>query len=133
MTLSQGDRHGVAIVLDRKYGGRLQRLSDRVHVWAADTQANRAGYQPPADREPNLEKGVTFFKIGDGTPEQALLEILSVVHEHHGPYSHIPPLSLIAVVGAALTPEVRHAFEERGFNRFNPGPGGFEAFTHAAT
>jgi hypothetical protein len=68
------------------------------------------------------------FNGGGGTPEREVASILGTVEEHHGQYSHEPPLTIIEVIGAAVTPEVRTELEAHGFERWQESPAGFVAY-----
>jgi hypothetical protein len=110
--------HRVAIVVDPAYGSRLDPLSQRLHVWVADTPANRAAAENLWRSRPevSLDRGVTTFRVADGEPPaRSALAILSAVIDHHGEYSHSPPVSVIEFHGCSPTPELIAELADLGF------------------
>lgn len=105
-----------------------------MHVWLADTRLNRAAAEafranPLATHVGSeLERGVTVFQVDPQTsPDEWCADIVSTVVEHHGMYSHDPPVSVIEVYGATPTAAIRVAFEAVGFEDFQLQEGGFVA------
>lgn len=64
---------------------------------------------------------------GTGDAEADLSSILAVVEEHHGEYSHDPPVSTIAVYGVGVTDRLAADFAELGFSHLDPTAEGFVA------
>ena len=125
--------HRVVIVVRPGYAEEVRRIAGEQHVWAIRT----AEYQRVADedrqRSPNysLEHGVTLFGAGNQNPEDEVISILGTVEEHHGEYSHDPPLDEVEILGATPTPEVRAEFTAYGFTDIVPSDDGFVASRNA--
>lgn len=128
--------HRVAIVVDPAFGDQLDALAARMHVWVADTAVNR----PAAERvwaagtPPDLGSGVTTFKV-DSTrsPEEWCASIVGTVEEHHGGFSHDPPVTELEVYGTPPTVSLQAAFATYGFREFTPLGGGFRASSRPAS
>ena len=109
----------VAIVVDREFGSQLAEFAQRLHVWICDSPTNRpaveAVWRSRGDRTYDIESGASIFNCASETPlEDALINILGTVDEHHGEYSHDPPWSVIEVIGCGATARVRKAFADLG-------------------
>jgi hypothetical protein len=131
--------HRVAIVVDPEFGDRLDTLALRVHTWIADTATNRAAAdrywsaQKSANVAHSLEHGVTTFRVDLTTPpEDWCASIVDVVEEHHGPWSHEPPVTEVEVYGTPLSAALRTVFAAVGFDEARPTPYGFEARSRSA-
>jgi hypothetical protein len=72
------------------------------------------------------DSGVTAFTEAE-TPERSFLLILGVVEEHHGAYSHAPPLSAIEVIGLEPSGFVRDELHAYGFRDIEQSERGFIA------
>lgn len=118
----------VAIVVDREYGPRLQELASRFHVWAVRSPQNEAATEVVRASEPDYspDSGVSLFNAA-ADKDADLLSILSVVEEHHGAYSHDPPVGTIEVIGTQPTPAAREALADLGFRQLEPTAAGFLA------
>jgi hypothetical protein len=120
----------VFIVVDRAFGDRLVALEARVPVWIVDTPVNRAVVQRLSKERAaeNHLTGVTVFTDSDAmSPEQLLLSELDTIDLHHGSYSADPPYTVLEVLGAPLTENIKAALSEYGFNQFQYGMSGFSA------
>jgi hypothetical protein len=121
--------HRVVIVVGPGLAADVRRIAGDRHVWAIRTPE----YQRVADEERrsfpghSLERGVTLFRADNTSTEQALISIFGTVQEHHGEYSHHPPLDEVEVVGADLTPEVRAELSAFGFTEIVRSGRGFVA------
>lgn len=132
--------HRVAIVVDPAFGDQLDTLATRIHVWIADTVDNRlaaegfwATHLPMATSQ-HLESGVTTFKVDSAqSPEEWCAAIVGTVDEHHGEFSHDPPVSEVEVYGTPATPSLEAAFAAYGFDEFEPTSGGFRARARPAS
>ena len=119
--------HRVVIVVQT--GFDLHAIASDWHVWAIRTPA----YQQVAEAEwrdvpaYSPARGVTLFAADDASPEEALVAIFGTVEEHHGVYSHDPPLDEVEVLGAEPTPEVRAELSVYGFTDVSPSERGFVA------
>lgn len=126
----------VGIVVDPAYGERLRELATRLHTWIVDTPPNRAAAEViwRTRPSPDLERSVTTFPVDPRrSPAEWCQAILSTVEAHHGEDAHAPPVGTIEVVGTALTPELRAAFEALAFRAFAATPSGFVASSQAAS
>ena len=126
----------MVVVVREDLARDLERFARRQHVWAVRTPeteevARRLWSNPRLTRPDPLATGLTLFNP-DATPEDSLLSILDTVEEHHGEYSHDPPVSIIEVVGAGLSQTVREAFATLGFSQFEASGCGFVATRPAA-
>jgi hypothetical protein len=111
-------QHRVGLVLDRKFGNRVQALSERMHVWMVDSEANRRSAEiiwaatKNADSRDPLEHGVTLFDSPEGqTPEEMILNIIDTILEHHSEWEHDPPISELEIHGAPDNETFRAALE----------------------
>jgi hypothetical protein len=108
--------HKIALVFDPSFGGRLSPLAQRLHVWIIRSPINELAVQEYArnakadDDEDALSSGVTMFDHGqlDG-------RLLESVWDHHGEFSHEPPLSEIHVIGTRPTKSALDALAGFGF------------------
>jgi hypothetical protein len=111
--------HGVAIVVDGRFGARLPALACGVHVWLLDTPANReAANEVWQSREsaPSIEEGVTTFRAdSNAKPDQVVSSMLGTIDLHHGRYSHSPPWSFVEVYGTTITPALTAVLASFGF------------------
>jgi hypothetical protein len=127
-----GVPYRVAIVVDRQFGPQLGDLAGRLHVWVCDSPANRpaaeAIWRARGDGEYDIESGATLFNCApDEAVEDALVDIIGTVDEHHGKYSHDPPWSVIEVIGCNPSPRVQAAFAALGAQITGMPPDRFEA------
>ena len=97
--------------------------------------------QPPAAERiwaagtpPDLDSGVTTFKV-DSTrsPEEWCAAIVGTVDEHHGDFSHDPPVSELEIYGTRPTASLQTAFVAYGFEEFEPTNDGFRARSRPAS
>jgi hypothetical protein len=124
------DPYRVVIVLDREYGERLSQLVGQAPVWIVDTPTNRAEAQKiwAADSNRSHLDGVTTFKTkGDSSSEEALIDELDTIDEHHGIYSANPPYTIVEVVGLNISDRLRNKFSQFGFDQFESTSQGFWA------
>jgi hypothetical protein len=126
--------HRVAIVVDPDFATRLEGIAGRVHVWIAATVSNRAAAKRYWESHPTpigaaaLEAGVTTFDVdASQSADDWCSAILSTVEEHHGEYSHVPPVSELEIYGTTPTPTLRSALEEFGFAADREDANGFHA------
>jgi hypothetical protein len=120
----------VFVVLDREYGDRLSSLADNEPVWIVDTPTNRAAAKAVWVSQPHRDHldGITTFKVSDDcSPENALINELPTIDLHHGVYSANPPYTVIEVVGAQISAEIRNKLSQFGFDQFEPTQQGFRA------
>jgi hypothetical protein len=108
--------HKVILVFDRAFGERLVEMAQKNYVWIIGSPANEIAVRKYAstvrwsEGEDPLGSGVTTFESAE--INEPFMENL---WEHHGEYSHNPPLSEIVVIGASLTKTAADAWSEYGF------------------
>jgi len=125
--------HRVALVVAASSGTQLEELASKYHVWAVRSAENEAVARRVWNQERNdgsnpLDSGVTLFEPQGTTHEDVCLSIIGEIADHHGEYSHDPPLSVVEVYGMHLTERIRDGFAALGFPRFEPSVDGFVAF-----
>ena len=85
------------------------------------------------DSEVSLEKGVTMFRATPGaSAEQLCAEIVGTVEEHHGEYSHVPPVGRLRVYGAQATLDLQAELARYGFTEVASMTDGFLAGSRSA-
>ena len=111
----------VAIVVDPDFGDGLQPLLDRMPVWIADTDANRAAaararaVRGAPDQGPDhTQRGsLTPFKIdARATPASWCLSVLATVAGRHDRYSQTPGYSVLEIYGTEPSAELLAALAE---------------------
>ena len=123
------DAHRVAVVVAPRFAVELHDISADRHVWALRVPE----YERIAEdrwstaKGDDLDSGITLFNGGGLDPEAEFVAILATVEEHHGEYSHAPPLSEIEVFGAQPTSEVLAELRLHGFDRVSRSERGFTA------
>jgi hypothetical protein len=119
----------VFVVLDRVYGERLSELARIGPVWIVDTTLNRAAAQGIWAERPKGSHldGVTTFKAGDSSPEDALINELNTIDLHHGSYSADRPYTVLEVIGAVLSESITAELSLFGFIDFQATAEGFRA------
>jgi hypothetical protein len=120
----------VGIVVDPGFGERVHSLAHRIPVWIVDTPVNRAAaeshWRQQADNNP--AHGITTFKVDPAaSPEDWCAGVLDTVIEHHGEYSHDPPVSSLEVIGAHASPSLLATLADYGFAKVRSRPDGFRA------
>ena len=101
----------VAVVVDRRFGDRLNNLAKRVPVWIGTSNKNRAAVDDIRSQHPDYD--ITSINAGaDYSGEDLLLSELEDVNLHHHSWR------AIEVYGTPLTPLLTIAFEEFGVTEF---------------
>ncbi|HWF00428.1 MAG TPA: hypothetical protein VG248_11575 [Caulobacteraceae bacterium] len=117
------------VVLDPNFGDRLHEVRPDQPVWIVESAHNtpvvKALWRVPLGHRSLTD--VTSFTPKAQDPEPELIGQLDVIDLHHGPYSTQTPYTLIEVVGARLTHEVRAAVRQLGFDTFKSTQRGFTA------
>jgi hypothetical protein len=116
----QSPRYRVGIVVHPDYGEHLRTLAARMHVWVADTPVNRAVAERLWAERPtySAEAGVTTFRVDAGAESHVwAASVLGAIQDHHGEYSHDPPVDAVEIHGAVLTGELRAALAAHGFTQ----------------
>jgi hypothetical protein len=130
--------YALAIVVDPQFGDRLAKLLDRMPVWIADTEMNRAAAaralasrnQPDQDASHTAIGALTTFTINPAArPDSWCLDILDTVAGHHDRYSHAPGYSALEIYGAEPTPALLTALADYRLTDIAEFPGGFRART----
>jgi uncharacterized lipoprotein YbaY len=123
-------QHTVALVLDGAFGQRLVELAARVHVWAVESPLNREVAERIRAASPgaSLNHGVTLFRASpDDAPAAMIADQMDVIVEHHGPFSHDPPLDAVEVYGAVPNATVLALLGEYGWGAISVTEAGFIA------
>jgi hypothetical protein len=122
--------YAVYVVVDPYFGERLSSLPIGAPVWIVSSPVNR----PVAERlwkerpAPTHLAGITTYGYSaDASSEENLLNELSTIDLHHGPYSANPPYSTIEVFGTPLSDKISVALTDYGFNQFSSTTDGFVA------
>ena len=122
----------IAIVVDPRFGARIEDLAGSRHLWVVESAANdpvverlRHAAQAYAASDIRSLGPSSFPRAAEESPEEACIGISEWVNEHHSEWDHYGPWSEIEVVGARLMPETRSAFSECGATEFEETPGGF--------
>ena len=120
----------VLVILDPNYGERLQQVWPGRPVWIAMSPINEPTVRSLWSSHPNCDhlNGITGFRFdADAPPENSLLDNLDMIDLHHGLYSSRDPYTVLEVIGARLTINVREALSKLGFEKFLENPDGFTA------
>jgi hypothetical protein len=120
--------HVVGLVVDPQFGGRLEGLAARMHVWVVESTENRkVAEQLWATGLRGMEVGgvTTFGKGSIAGAEKLCLDVIESIDLHH--YYHDPPYSVLEVVGARLSPSLQEELGKFGFTKFTETPEGFRA------
>lgn len=121
--------YSVSVVVDRDYGPEIRELLESGPVWVVNSPNNQESAQSLWKEHPNRTHldGVTVFKAPeDRSPEQIFLDQIGTIDLHHGEYSADPAYTVIRCYGCKLTPEIRDALTELGFDSFKSLDEGFE-------
>lgn len=121
----------VLVVMDPNYGERLrQTWQPGRPAWIVMSPVNEPtvralGTCHPSDGHLN---GITSFNFhSEVLPERSFLNYLDTIDLHHGPYSNATPYTVIEVIGARLSIDVREALDKLGFDEFVEHATGFSA------
>jgi hypothetical protein len=120
----------VLLVLDPDFGERLRDEWQGQAVWITMSPVNAVTVRSLWAAAPSQDQltGITGFTHQEGaTAEHQLLDQLSNIDLHHGPYSTTLPHTTLAVIGTTLTENVRAALSTLGFVEFEQRPDGFVA------
>ena len=120
----------VTVVLDRNYGDRLSDLPAGQPVWIVDTPPNREAAEKQWAQHPGGDHltGVTTFKSAENQSAEAMLiGEFDTIDMHHDVYPANPPYTVVDVIGAQLTNEVKAKLSEFGFADFEATAAGFRA------
>ena len=110
----------VAVVVDRRFGDRLNTLASRLPVWIGTSEKNRTAVDHVRAQHPDYD--ITSINAGaDYSGEDLLLTHLEVIDQHHHYWR------AIEVYGTPLTELLTMAFEEFGVTEFKDTSDGFVA------
>ena len=117
------------VVLDPAFGDSLHEVRPDQPVWivesACTTPVVKALWAVPPGRRSLSD--VTSFTPKEQEPVDEFLAQLDMIDLHHGLYSSQTPYTLIEVVGAPLTDDIRTALRQLGFDTFKPTQRGFSS------
>jgi hypothetical protein len=122
--------YSVTVILDATYGDSLLALPVGTPVWIVDSPPNRTAAQRVwAQRTSGSHlDGITTFKTREGASvEQMLLGKLDSIDLHHGTYSAEPLYTVLEVIGADVTEQIKSAMSAFGFTEFETTALGFRA------
>ncbi|MFZ0037601.1 MAG: hypothetical protein WAK91_09275, partial [Candidatus Acidiferrales bacterium] len=105
-------------------------LERGVPVWIVDTPANKVVAQrlwSERAQGSHLTGITTFDDMQSSAPADILIGQLDTIDLHHGTYSANPPYTIIEVLGALPTAEVKKELSAYGFNEFHTTAEGFIA------
>ena len=130
--------HIVGIVVDPVFGDRVLQLLERMPVWIAATEPNRAAAERVRTARVGSDRDSSHTAIGalttftinvDSTPETWCIGVLDDVAGHHDRYSHAPGYSAVEVYGVAPSPALLTALAEYRLTNVTTLSGGFRAST----
>ncbi len=102
----------VFVIVDRDYGERLAALPNDEPVWIIDSPANTPVARRLWKERTELDhlRGITTFTSGpECAAEDAFINLLEDIEEHHGEYSAFPPYSILDVTGCLPSERIREA------------------------
>ena len=121
----------VALVVDREFGARLDRLEVFDHVWLIQSPTNeladveferRAGVGSNKKFGPDIS---TFYAGDDESPAVTCARLVEELDSHHSGYAGDPAWSEIRVFGASLDVELESRFRVIGAQFFSAANHGF--------
>lgn len=133
---TDGDAADLIVVVDPKYGSRLDQTVQLAPVWIVGTQGNDAAItRNRRGRSSADHRGIgtcTSFEVPDGTGGlDTLLGILPVLEIHYGELRgdcfQFADGFTLDVHGLALEGEGTDGLRQFGFSRFTETPNGFRA------
>jgi hypothetical protein len=112
----------VLVVMDPNCGERLRAMWQPGRpAWIVMSPTNEPTVRSLGAAHPGKDHltGITSFNFDpDARPEKSFLSYLDTIDLHHGPYSSENPYTVLEVIGARLTVDVREALSELGFDEF---------------
>ncbi len=117
-------------MLERDFRKRPEAPSIRVPAWIVESESNTRLALRVWQERPGTSHldGLTTFRAGEGDkPEVMFLAQIESIDLHHGRYSSDPPYNEIVSIGAVLTPSIRAALNDIGFEEHVPTEEGFTA------
>jgi len=118
----------VYVVVDPHYGERLRDLPMDEPIWVVDSIKNHPIIQAlwSEHNQSNYLEGITSFTVDtNGNPEDWFLTELSNIDLHHGEYSHVPPYTILEVIGIEWSDKIGKALREYGFDSYELTSEGF--------
>jgi hypothetical protein len=120
----------VLVILDPAFGEKLLSIPAGRPVWITMSPVNEPFVRAIWNtRETSSHLvGITGFHFNaNASAESTLLNELSTIDLHHGPYSSTTPYTQITSIGVRLTADIRAALAEYGFTDFAETEDGFKA------
>jgi hypothetical protein len=130
--------HVVGIVVDPSFGDRVDELLQRLPLWIADTEGNRAAIKRVWTRRRNVGESINHTDVGaltsftvepNATPEAWFIGVMNDVAGHHDRYSHLPGYSAVEVYGVTPSAALLAILGEYRLTVISSVPGGFRAST----
>jgi len=121
----------VAIVLDPTYS-ELEKLAERMPIWAVDTPPNRAVAKRLWDLRGGADafQGITLFKVADARDvEGNCINLIDQVDLHHSVYSSGSKIATLRVIGTTASDRLREELSAYGFVTLEATSDGFVART----
>ena len=120
----------VLIVVDADFGERVADLPSGVPIWIVSSPANNSVVGRLREQRPHQTHltGITTFRSSTtALAEDVLIEELTMIDLHHGPYSANQPYDEIEVFGVSATPRLRSKLTSFGFADLDLTDNGFRA------
>ena len=116
------------VVVDPKYGDRLETVTHIAPVWVVESRHNKAACKHLWSAHPtseHTEKGaITCYNVSDTEDRLSnLINVLPDLEEHHGEFCGGFTLE---VIGLKLTDSVISTLRDLGFSSFSETPQGFQ-------
>jgi hypothetical protein len=120
----------VYVIVDRRFGERLNELERGAPVWIVDSPHNMPVVKLLWQSRPNEShlNGITSFVDSESSsPEKLFLGELDMIDLHHGTHSADPPYTVLQVFGTPLTTRIKEELAKYGFHEFQNNVVGFVA------
>ncbi|MDQ7248741.1 hypothetical protein [Dongia sedimenti] len=118
------------IILDPEFGERLRAMQPGIPIWIELSPTNEPTVRAlwVEHPEPSHLLGITGLKFEPSVrAEERLLGNMDMIELHHGPHSASEPYTELEVIGCDLSPSIRMALGDLGFDRFEELEQGFLA------
>jgi hypothetical protein len=120
----------IILVVDEHFGCRVLELARTAYVWLVESAENNrwaeeAWRNPQHGDDPLLYGLSTFKREQDEECDCLIIRLIDMIDEHHGEFAHDPEWSVIDVLGASPSNEIREAVIAYGVDRSEAIPGGF--------
>jgi len=128
-----GRPYRVHVIVDPCYAECIRSISPNQPAWVVDSADNRRALQyfRNDQRPPALSADITSFMVDHKAgPEDWLIAELPVIELHHGQLSHVPPYSVLNVIGVRWSERIQQELRRLGFDNHEPTPNGFVTTRH---